>query len=504
VIKQLSISQVEAFDHSQEGGCERKWFFDRAAGLKADQTAAQTEGEAGHALLAAYLSTGALPARRTLMGKAVTGAIVKGELPTPGPDLLVEERFDGQPKFSNVCECGRPLDAHGEGCPCTEPRARWVPLDVENTLTLAGIPFEGFIDLAFRRGDVPEIWDHKFFTPARPDVDPDPYVWLKKPSELINTVQLPVYVLSQVPYWPDAKRWRIAHHYVSKKGVDSQIRPAIVTLDQVLERKATIEQMIERMKVVSEIPITQQSEVPFNRRACDAWRGCPHQSICSAFKQEKPKVTLTPEEEAMFAGLDGVDVAPPPQPTAPVEIPKVRRMPMIDVPAPDAAPAPVAAPVETDGGTCADCSAKITAENGAKMHDGWRHIGCPAKAKPATPAAEVAAEKPAPRARKPKTPAPTPTETPVTPEVPAAMAPPVFAGERESDRAATAALDAIAAKKAPLAVLESTEADHALMPDGSPPVPTADPRLAQSPWVPPRAALASLLRSLAVLVESVG
>lgn len=369
VIRQLSVSQIESFDHSQRGGCQRKWWFERALDLRPDQHKSQAEGEAGHALLARYFLTGERPKGRALMGKAVTGAIAKGELPAPGPDLLVEERFDGQPK--------------------TDAAGQWLPLDVANTLTLAGVPLEGFIDLTFRRGDVPEVWDHKFSS------DPDTYA--KRSSELIETVQLPVYVLSQAPYWPDAKRWRIAHHNVSKRGVHSFIRSAVVTFDQVLERKADVEATIECMKVIAPVAINRQDDVPANLKSCDVWNGCPHQSICSAYRKGNT-VILDPAEAAMFADLPAVDEAIPdaaptppvaaPEPGPAVPEPKARRMKMIDEPAaqiPDSAPAPlpvVAAPSAPSSTPCA-CGASITPENGSRLQSGeWVHIGCPLKAPP--------------------------------------------------------------------------------------------------------------------------
>lgn len=400
VIKQLSVSQIEVFDHTQPGGCERKWWFERANDLRPDSNKAQDEGTAGHALLANYFLTGEKPKGRTLMGKAVTGAIVKGELPKPGTDLLVELRFDGQPKFG--------------------PDGKtWLPLDEKETLHLAGVPLEGFIDLAFRRADVPEIWDHKFFTPARPEISPDPYHFLKRGRDLIKTVQMPVYVLSQRPYWPDAQTWRIVHHCVSKKGVDSLIRSAVVHVDEVLERKVEIEAVIERMKLVA--PVAEQDAVPFNRKSCDAFNGCPHQSICSAYKRRSTMHELTPEEAALFADLDSVPVpgseaapvaaAPAAEPTpapapvteaAPPTAPKKRRAgQIIDMTGEAAATPTPSAPAPEVIPACA-CGTPITAENGSKLQSGeWKHIGCkldappaPAKAKKVAPAKP--AEAPAP------------------------------------------------------------------------------------------------------------
>ncbi len=101
-------------------------------------------------------------------------------------------------------------------------------------------------------------------------------------------------MLSQVPYWPDADQWEIAHHTVARSGVDSFIRRAVVHMDQVLERKADIEKTVEQMKALA--GAKAQGDLPFNRRACDMWGGCKHQSICKAFKENK--MVLSQEEQS--------------------------------------------------------------------------------------------------------------------------------------------------------------------------------------------------------------
>lgn len=369
MIEQLSVSQVETFDDTQRGGCELRWWFD-AKGLKGDQKKSQVDGEALHAHLARYLKTGEPPKKRTLMSKAAMGAIVKGELPKPGPDLLVEERFDGQDKFG-------------------PDGVTWLPLDRANTFWLGGVPFDGFIDLAFRRGDVPEVWDHKTST--------DIHANSKPASGLIKTVQMPVYVLSQIPYWPDAKRWRIVHHNVSRTGIDSLIRGATVDIDQVLERKAQIETVIERMKLASDA--SDQGDVKANTRSCEEWGGCAHQAVCSAFKRRNI-VTMTREEEELFAQFDAElePAEPTPAPQPPPEEPRKRKMLIVDGNPPPDVPTPTpATPAPEPEVSCA-CGAKVTSENGSKLQSGeWKHISCPLDAPPAEPKARRAKKAPEPK-----------------------------------------------------------------------------------------------------------
>jgi hypothetical protein len=178
-ITQLSVSQVTVADSKQEGGCMRRWWFEVPNGLKPEQSYERNEGTAGHELFRRYFLTGESPKGRTLMGKAVTGAIVKGGLPTPGPGLNVELRFSGQPmRDYSRCECGHALDVHDkEGCAhrpiaddsgtdpectCQEFRPAWVPLDRSRAFKLAGVVWDGAIDLWHGRDGIPAVWDHKF------------------------------------------------------------------------------------------------------------------------------------------------------------------------------------------------------------------------------------------------------------------------------------------------------------------------------------------------------
>lgn len=441
----LSISQVEAFDAKQEAGCPRRWWFDRVKGRRPEQTNAQAVGEAGHALLAHYLARGELPPGRLKMGKAVAGVIAKGTLPEPGPDLWIETRFSGQPK----------LDAEG----------KWIPVDVDKTLHLGGVPFDGFIDLAFKRGPVPEVWDHKFSS--------DIHEHARSEDALIQTVQLPVYVAALVHRgWASFDRWRLVYHYVSKAGVESLVRSAVVTWAQVQERLDDVEQVVRQMQVIARAE--KQAEVSFNRRACSAYGGCPHQSICKAFT-ERTTVELTPAEAAAFAALAepaasaAAPAAPAPAPEwddllapsaqargkAPGErmlkvndpdplssdgmhteapqgnpldayeqalkaneaqvlanVQEAAKIPPEELGAAPTAPAPApavevpppapAAPAETPPPACA-CGVQITAENGSQLRGGaWVHVGCKLNAPPPPPPPPA----PAKRGRKPKAPEP--------------------------------------------------------------------------------------------------
>lgn len=387
----LSVSQAETYDPSQPGGCPRRWWFEHVQGLRPEQNDAQTDGDAGHELLARYLTTGERPPKRCRMGKAVTGAILKGELPTPGPHLHVERRFDGGLKLS--------------------PSGAWRPVDTERTLWLGGVPWDGFVDLEFRTGATVTVLDHKFSL--------DIHGYARPAASLIRTVQMPVYALDSMRVWPDARAFRLVHHYVSRRGVESFMRVQNVSVEDVNARKTEIEALVAEM--LRTATATEQNDVPFNRRSCSAYTGCPHQSICSAFREKKPMIDQK-EIEALF-GMDTdtraapvsdarfkapteteeeFDAAPPS--TADMLRSKAdaaqdaghhaeaerlyaeaaeqrKRESADDIPLPEAsAPAPQERP------SCSACGTELTPENGSKLRDGgWKHIGCPADAREPEP-----------------------------------------------------------------------------------------------------------------------
>lgn len=274
VLEQLSVSQAEQYQR-----CPRSWWFERVHSLTPDQSEARRAGESGHELLAMHLMGQTLPTRASML-TAVKGAILKGELPTPGTDLLVEIRGSGQEKF-------HPTEKDEEGNP------KWVPLDRAKALWLGGLPWDTFIDLAHRREPAPVVMDHKFSS--------DPRTYAKKSDALINTIQMPVYVLDLARRWPDATEWTIAHHNVAKTGVDSFIRKATVHIDNVRRRGEEIATLVGEMKQVA--AMTNQGDVPHRRGPqCEKFGGCPHQSVCNAFKRKE--VAMTAEEEDLFAQFD--------------------------------------------------------------------------------------------------------------------------------------------------------------------------------------------------------
>jgi hypothetical protein len=348
----LSVSQAEKFDPEQTGGCPRRWWFEDVRGLRPDSTAAHEDGHQGHRLLAGYLMTGERPGRVRL-GKAINAVIDSGALPTPGPHLQVERRFSGQPH----------RDASGA----------WVALDVSRTLWHGGHPWEGFIDLRFRHRDgTATVWDHKFSSDIHERALPA--------EKLIRTVQMPVYALDTLREWPDTRAFNLVLLYVSRRGVESFIRHQRVSVEQVRERAKELIPLVQQMDAAR--AVTAQDDVPFNRAACHARMGCPHQFRCNAFRR-KQMMELSEEEMAMFGMVSDKkpEGAPTPARVAePFERPAAGRVAtpadlnlddiFEDMPkpsAPKAQPAP----------TCEACGEVLTPENSSRLKTGdMKHLGC--------------------------------------------------------------------------------------------------------------------------------
>lgn len=244
VIQYVSVSQIQTFDVSAFGGCPRKWWFDKIAGLPAPTTKAQAVGVEVHKQIENYLNTG----EDTLGPIARAG---KHFLPTPMVHLLVEHAF------------------------------------TPTSLDVAGIPLKGFIDVVNESGqykdnegrthyeDIIEVIDHKT------TVD---FKYAKSASELRDSVQMVGYAefvrrrdvagVSQV---------RISHNNFLTRGAPAA-RKVTTTIEvpQILEKWERVSQTVNAMKVVAKAERVEDVEA--NYEACSAYRGCPYMSACPRAK----------------------------------------------------------------------------------------------------------------------------------------------------------------------------------------------------------------------------
>lgn len=383
ILERLSVSQVTAYSVDQPGGCPRRWWFEAVQKRKPPQQASQEKGIKGHALIETYLKTGARPGR-TSMGKHVNAAIDAGMFPAPSPELLVERRFTGQPRY----------DAAGA----------LVPLDPARTpLWAAGVPFDGYIDLMYLdAGGAVCVDDHKFTSDVAGD-------HTKQAADLIKTIQMPGYALVGAALFPGATKFRLAHNYISHASSEQRDRRcAVVTLDQVRERWDAVEFTVQEMKAVARE--TAQGEVPFNRASCDAWMGCPHQTVCKAYKEKHMNV-LSAEELEFFKVPPAA--AKPAEPDTSFDfganvaagLPAKILETAIDnavaaiVPpdGPKNDPALAAPKASLIMPCCSGCGVDLNPENSSQTRSGaFVHIGCTATAAPIAEAPKATPPPPAP------------------------------------------------------------------------------------------------------------
>jgi hypothetical protein len=238
-MKTLSPTQIETFARAP-----RQWWYRWVEGHKTPQGPSQAQGEAGHALLEEYFHGRPLP-KRAMMRTAVQRAIDAwpGWLLTVPPDAKIEWRLDGT----------------GSNWP--------TPPNLDTTLHVAGVPVDGFVDLAWPG----VIIDHKFISPTSQTFD--------GPS-----LQMSLYALRMQKVYPDVNEWALYHHYVYK----SKDAPKLV-------RREFIDPtpVVEKMKSCTSLPGRCLS-------ACNDYGGCKYQELCAVPDVVVPAAALSSDEEDLF------------------------------------------------------------------------------------------------------------------------------------------------------------------------------------------------------------
>ncbi|WP_246137347.1 PD-(D/E)XK nuclease family protein [Myxococcus llanfairpwllgwyngyllgogerychwyrndrobwllllantysiliogogogochensis] len=223
--------------------CPRAWYFAKVLRLPEPTTGAQQVGTEGHAQLEHYLST----------GEDVLGAFAKAGahlLPTPGPDLLVEQPLDGAPP-----------------------------------LTAGGIPFTGFIDLVDARqlatDGVLRITDHKFTSNvARNAATPEQLADANTEPGL-QMIGYAAWALSQVERFPGLRELELEHLYYQTRGQRLAVSVlASVPVEHVArEWRTKVEPQVEQMKAHAQA--ARAADVPANYGpACTKYGGCPFMAKC--------------------------------------------------------------------------------------------------------------------------------------------------------------------------------------------------------------------------------
>ncbi|KKW46589.1 MAG: hypothetical protein UY96_C0003G0092 [Parcubacteria group bacterium GW2011_GWB1_56_8] len=271
-IRYVSASSISAFDPNQEGGCHRRYWFEKIDGKKPPEKTWQNTGKKEHKSLEHYFKT----------GENILGPVVRHGMrfiPEPGNDLIVEEGF-GDYKAALAAR-----DRMLAGVGTKEEVER-------HGLAFFGIPLMGAMDLRHRRG----VWlDDKGSRnqdpPGTAEINDwktsgDVKKWAKTEEGLVMTVQMPVYARATLHVWPDLRFVRISHGYFGTKKRESKKVSRLLDLDTIYRRGEDIQCTVAAMVDVAKE--TDHRKIEPNIRACGDFRGCPHQPYC-----ERPQASLS-------------------------------------------------------------------------------------------------------------------------------------------------------------------------------------------------------------------
>ncbi len=275
-----SASGITTADPNSYGGCLRRWWYEKVGGVETTETEAMRGGTALHKEIESHLLTGtSLASPRVLAGRMF--------IPQPGGSLAIE----------------RPI----------------------HFKTKDGVSIFGHVDLYnFRQEYIDE----------EGEVQPDPpwsfevkdwkttsdFGFAKNARELAENVQLATYAEAGFRFAPDMEHVRLTHVYFKTKG-----RPEakLVTIrrsrEEIAQRWEYNEAVVRSMgHAASE---TTAETVPGQRKACDAYGGCPHRGGCSVYQSNsldalfsKIAADHTETKDNTVGLLSSGTILPPPAP----------------------------------------------------------------------------------------------------------------------------------------------------------------------------------------------
>lgn len=336
-IRFLSVSQVVAFDPAQEGGCPRRWAFQKLFGKKEEETEAQRKGKEFAKSLEHYLKTGedVLPPI-LLAGKHL--------LPKPGPDLEVEKDLAGSPE--RTLQAIKLRDAyfaseHAHGRKLIAEQIRHIA-----GLTACDVPFIGASDYRHRRGEfidmdailkreapgmrVAEVGDHKTTARINDHTTRNGTFqagYAKTVEQVLAHPQMVGYAVHASNIYPDLTHVRLSHNYYQTKGVATAAkRTGLITVEDARRTWETRIEPIVREMVDIARAAKKPEDVPTNLYSCVQFkRECVHAPYC-----DRPNMTVAhlfqiktePQggsmSQSLFSQMNGVSpsptVAQPPPP----------------------------------------------------------------------------------------------------------------------------------------------------------------------------------------------
>ena len=267
-----SASQIETFDL-----CNRKWWYNKRLKLPAPGTKSTNLGTLCHSEAEKYLETG---------DESVLGVIMR-----PGLENLRELRARNPQIEVPIGKNKRKGLGNGK------------PL-----ITLAGLPGEGYIDVALPL----EIWDHKTAGNLR---------YAKGEAELKTNHQGIIYArAAQVLADDFTSPVRFGHLVYLTVPPHTHRRTFVdLTPEHIDNRIAVLEKIVTEMKVVADV--RSEISVTPTWSACSAYGGCPFKDRCHATRNinrltqpQGTHMTLA-EKLAASRGITQVPAQPAPPAT---------------------------------------------------------------------------------------------------------------------------------------------------------------------------------------------
>ena len=232
-VRWLSASVITVGDHTQVGGCERRWYYKYVEGRNEPSTPQQTEGVEVHRQIEEYLNTGV-------------------------------------DKLGAIASFGRDHI----------PRRGVLAIEHPVRMTVGvSTPFFGHVDcIQSCSPDDPlhtvEVIDWKTTSSISK--------WAKPAEELADTTQMICYGEYAARNF-FAEHVRLTHVYFQTRGpAKSERRSILLDRRTVAERFHRITQVANRLEQVARFDSVESTNA--NKHACSAYRGCPHRAYCSAGK----------------------------------------------------------------------------------------------------------------------------------------------------------------------------------------------------------------------------
>ena len=238
ILAHLSVSQLTAFDHSNYGACNSRWYFRHVMGLKEPESKAMREGGESHTRLEHY---------------AETGENVLGPVEAPGlPHLPAPKTAFAEWGFNDKKRVGHWYDPN------------------ESLLWLEQVPFVGFMDL-WTLEPRAEVIDHKTTSSISNNA---------KSGDALATPQMIGCGEWLRVKFPDLETVRLSHiYYQTKKPHRAEKFFVDLPTTRIAADWQALAPTVRAMKEVA--ALASVKEVPRNYESCNAWhKPCPHVDKC--------------------------------------------------------------------------------------------------------------------------------------------------------------------------------------------------------------------------------